>query len=69
MMVSLIQSNFMGLGLGVASRHRHFSLQNRGAGLPLQPGHSNEVAGGKRPFHTIIPGFLTCDGAPWRCSA
>ncbi len=64
MMVSFIQSNYMGFGSGVVVPEYGVSLQNRGYGFNLDPASANCVAPGKRPFHTIIPAFLTKGGQP-----
>lgn len=58
-MVSFIQSNYMGFGSGIVVPEFGISLQNRGFGFSMDPKSANQVAGGKRPFHTIIPAFLT----------
>ena len=64
MMVSLIQSNYMGFGSGVVVPGTGVSLQNRGAAFSMDDAHPNIVGPGKRPFHTIIPAFLTKNGKP-----
>ena len=64
-MVSLIQSNYRGMGSGMTPPGLGFILQNRGELFNLQAGHANSFEPGKRPFHTIIPAFITRDGKPW----
>jgi len=64
-MVSLIQSNFRGMGSGMTPPGLGFVLQDRGQLFNLEPGHPNSYAPGKLPFHTIIPAFITRDGKPW----
>ncbi len=62
LMVSFIQSNFMGFGSGVLIPETGIALQNRATGFSLEAGHPNQIEAGKRPFHTIIPGFLSQEG-------
>lgn len=64
MMISYIQSNYLGFGSGVVIPGTGISMQNRGWGFVLDPEHPNCVGPGKRPFHTIIPGFVTESDAP-----
>ncbi|QNH20009.1 gamma-glutamyltranspeptidase [Xanthomonas sp. GW] len=65
MMVSLIQSNYRGMGSGMAPPGLGFILQDRGEMFVLKKDHPNGYAPGKRPFQTIIPAFVTKDGKPW----
>jgi gamma-glutamyltranspeptidase / glutathione hydrolase len=64
-MISLIQSNYRGMGSGMTPTGLGFVLQDRGEMFTLEPGHNNTYAAGKRPFHTIIPCFITKEGKPW----
>jgi gamma-glutamyltranspeptidase/glutathione hydrolase len=64
-MVSLIQSNYRGMGSGMCPTGLGFVLQDRGEMFNLAQGHANVYAPGKRPFHTIIPAFITRNGKPW----
>jgi gamma-glutamyltranspeptidase/glutathione hydrolase len=65
MMVSMIQSNYRGMGSGLVADGLGFMFQDRGELFSLKPGEADVYAAGKRPFHTLIPGFVMKDGKPW----
>ena len=63
--ISLIQSLFSGFGAGFVAGETGITLQNRGSGFTLTPGHPNQIGPHKRPLHTLVPAMVTKDGAPW----
>jgi len=65
LLVSYIQSNFMGFGSGIVVPSTGISLQDRGVGFTLENNHPNQVGPSKRPFQTIIPGFISKNGTPY----